>query len=333
MKRRRVPLVLLSVKQNRVFSQWTNITIVKQWRGKDGIKSWSWDSVYNQLIIFSAEFNIVQIRTFFTVATRLFRKAMCSYTTKQRNCRFLVLRTNLKHVSVGIAFSKIIKTRVFVGWKVNTYFVWTYWTIHISNFISYWFFGLLRNIDPQVKLQEKRFSSFFKEKNALLTHGLALRTLIVAFVEKLKSLLLQAKYTRTLCIRTIQNPNKFISLVVKSFIWLAGPLQGITLVIARIAESKAFDLCYFFGFDWHFIQKCSIDKCSNWSIHSISISFCLVNVFQLITFLRQTVALAGEISLLEIFPQTCCRLIKGTLIYLFGFLRQNVHIWEDEFFV
>ena len=65
------------------------------------------------------------------------------------------------------------------------------------------------------KLQDKRNCSFFKGNIAHMTRARALRTLIVASAERLKSLSVHAKYTRTHCIRTIHVPNRFKNANVK----------------------------------------------------------------------------------------------------------------------
>ena len=74
---------------------------------------------------------------FFKIATPLSGKAMCSITVKQHNCWFLVLKTNIQNVSAGFALFTIVETSHFIGWNVNTLFVSTCWTVHISDSISY----------------------------------------------------------------------------------------------------------------------------------------------------------------------------------------------------
>ena len=49
----------------------------------------------------------------------------------------------------------------------------------------------------------------FKENIAHLKHGPALKTLMVASVERLKSLFVHAKYTQARCFRTMHVPIKF----------------------------------------------------------------------------------------------------------------------------
>ena len=55
---------------------------------------------------------------------------------------------------------------------------------------------------------------FFKSNIAHLTHGRALRTLIIASAERLKSLFVQAKFTQTLCIWTIHVSNDYNSAII-----------------------------------------------------------------------------------------------------------------------
>ena len=70
---------------------------------------------------------------FFVVATRLSCKTMCAVTAKQHNCRFLFLKRNIQNVAASFALFTVVKTSRFIGWKVNTLFVSTRGTIHISN--------------------------------------------------------------------------------------------------------------------------------------------------------------------------------------------------------
>ena len=74
---------------------------------------------------------------FFVVATRLSCKKMCTVTAKQQNCRFLVLKRNIQNVIAGFALFTVVETSHFIGWNVNTFFVFTCWTIHISNSLLY----------------------------------------------------------------------------------------------------------------------------------------------------------------------------------------------------
>ena len=65
-------------------------------------------------------------RWFFVVTTRVNNE-----TTKQRNCRFLLLKRNIQNVTAGIALFTVVETSRFIGWNVNT--LWTCWTVHISD--------------------------------------------------------------------------------------------------------------------------------------------------------------------------------------------------------
>ena len=69
----------------------------------------------------------------FVVLTSLSCKTMCTVTTKQHNCRFLVLKRNIQNVAAGFALFTVVKT----SRNVNTLFVSTCWTIHISDSLSY----------------------------------------------------------------------------------------------------------------------------------------------------------------------------------------------------
>ena len=74
---------------------------------------------------------------FFVVATRLFCKTLCTVTAKQHNCRFLVLKRNIQTVAAGFELFTVAKTSHFTGRNVNTLFISTCWTIHISDSLSY----------------------------------------------------------------------------------------------------------------------------------------------------------------------------------------------------
>ena len=126
--------------------------------------------------------------SFFIVATHLFCKAMCTITTKQHKFWFLFLKRDIKHVRAGFTLFTVVKTRISTGLKVNTLFVGKFWTKCISINISNWFFCLFKFINPIAKLQQKRSCLFLKGNIAHLTHRHTLQTMIVASVERLKSL-------------------------------------------------------------------------------------------------------------------------------------------------
>ena len=87
-------------------------------------------------------------------------------------------------------------------------------TIHISNDILNWFWILFKNINPLTKRKEKRVYWIFKTNIAHFTHKRALRTFIIASAHRFKSLFVQAKFTRTLCIWTIRVSNERNSAIV-----------------------------------------------------------------------------------------------------------------------
>ena len=61
--------------------------------------------------------------------------------------------------------------------------------------------------------QEKRICLFFKDNIGHLTHVFALRTLIVAYAEGLKSPSLHEIYIETHCIQTVHVPIKFYNAI------------------------------------------------------------------------------------------------------------------------
>ena len=69
----------------------------------------------------------------FVVATRLSCKTMCTVTAKQHNCRLLVLKRNIQNVAASFALFTVVETSRFIGWNVNTRFISTRWTTHISD--------------------------------------------------------------------------------------------------------------------------------------------------------------------------------------------------------
>ena len=81
-------------------------------------------------------------------------------------------------------------------------------TIHISNDILNWFWSLFKNVNPLTKRYEKGICLIFKRNIPHLAHRCALRKLIIASAERLKSLFVQAKFTQTLCVWTIHVPNE-----------------------------------------------------------------------------------------------------------------------------
>ena len=67
---------------------------------------------------------------------------------------------------------------------------------------------------PREQTTKKGICLIFKRNIAHLAHRRALRTLIVATAERLKSLFVQAKFTRTLCLWIIHVPNESNSAIV-----------------------------------------------------------------------------------------------------------------------
>ena len=76
-------------------------------------------------------------------------------------------------------------------------------TIHISNNFLNRLCSLFKNVHSLTKRREKGVCLFFKRNIPHLTHRPTLRTLIIASAKRLKSLFVQTKFTKTLCIWTI----------------------------------------------------------------------------------------------------------------------------------
>ena len=87
-------------------------------------------------------------------------------------------------------------------------------TIDIPSNILNWFWTLFKNVNPLPKRTAKGTCLIFKRYIAHLAHRRSLRTLIIVSARRLKSLFLHEKFTRTLCIRTIQVPNEISSAIV-----------------------------------------------------------------------------------------------------------------------
>ena len=88
-------------------------------------------------------------------------------------------------------------------------------TIDISNNMLNCFGTLFTNVNPCTKRQEKAICLIFKRNIPHLAHRRTLRTLIITSAERLKSLLVQALFTQTLCIWTIHVSNRNNSAFVK----------------------------------------------------------------------------------------------------------------------
>ena len=87
-------------------------------------------------------------------------------------------------------------------------------TVHISKNILNWFWSVFKNVNPLTKRQEKGICLIFKIFIAHLTHRRALRALVIASSERLKSLFSHAKFTRPLRIWTIHVFNENNSAIV-----------------------------------------------------------------------------------------------------------------------
>ena len=98
-----------------------------------------------------------------------------------------------------------ITTKIFAFLSVGTILAET---IDISKNILNWFWALFKNVRPLNKRQEKGICLIFKMKIGHLAHRPTLRALIIASAQRLKSLFLQAKFTRTFCIWTIHVSNE-----------------------------------------------------------------------------------------------------------------------------
>ena len=106
-------------KRIRLFHYWTHINLF-WFRFR---RAWLW----------LAEKLLQNWRWLFVIATGLSWKTMRSITAKQHNCRFLDLKRNIQNVAAGFALFTFVETSRFVGWKINTLFVSTCGTKHISN--------------------------------------------------------------------------------------------------------------------------------------------------------------------------------------------------------
>ena len=77
-----------------------------------------------------------------------------------------------------------------------------------------WLWTLFKNVHTLTNRQEKGICLFLKKYIAHLAHRRALRTLIIASAQRLKSIFVQAKFTGTHCIWTIHDSNAYNSAVV-----------------------------------------------------------------------------------------------------------------------
>ena len=119
------PKSIANRKWIRLFHIWTHFNLfwfrlgcAWLWLAEKFLQKWKWFS-------------------FFVVATRFSCKTLCTATAKQHNCRILVLKKNIQNVAAGFALFTVVETSRFIGWKVNTLFISTWWTIHISDSLLY----------------------------------------------------------------------------------------------------------------------------------------------------------------------------------------------------
>ena len=85
-------------------------------------------------------------------------------------------------------------------------------TIHISNNILNWFWTLFKNVNSWPS--DKKYCLITKRNITHLTQRRALRALIITSAERLKSLFVKAKFTRTFCIWAIHVPNENNSAII-----------------------------------------------------------------------------------------------------------------------
>ena len=141
------------------------------------------------------------------VTTRFSCKASCTITTKQHHCRFLVLKRNFRHERAGCALYTTVETGNFWWLKGKHTFRLGMWdNTNLQQHLQL-IFCLFKN-EHVLTNQKKRICLFFQGNIAQLKHCFAIKTLLVASAEWLKSLFVHAMYFRTHCIRTNPCPNK-----------------------------------------------------------------------------------------------------------------------------
>ena len=100
---------------NNFYFLWFRFGCVWIWLEKKILQIWGW--------------------FFFCVfATRLPCKTMCTVTAKLHKCKFFVLERIIQNVA---ALFTVVETSRLIGWNLNTLFISTCWTIHISNSLLY----------------------------------------------------------------------------------------------------------------------------------------------------------------------------------------------------
>ena len=69
-----------------------------------------WVLVWMCLLVIGRETSSKKEVVFFVVATQFFCKAMCTITTKQHYCRFLIPKRIIQRVRAGFALSTVVET-------------------------------------------------------------------------------------------------------------------------------------------------------------------------------------------------------------------------------
>ena len=102
----------------------------------------------------------------FVVTTHLLDKTICTITTNQHNCWFLVSRRNFRTVAACLGLKTfmtafIILFFLFPSMAKNTFSAWAISsrTREVSSYKLNWFFRLFKNIYPITKLGKK--TNFF----------------------------------------------------------------------------------------------------------------------------------------------------------------------------
>ena len=127
-------------------------------------------------------------------------KELCEQTTRLHNCHNNKWISELLHKHQWICIS--------LCWD-NTHRDNTYLQRHFELILD-----SLQKCKPQDQTTRKGICLIFKKNIAHLTRRRTLRALIIVSAERLKTLFVQAKFTRTLCIWTIHVPNENDSAIV-----------------------------------------------------------------------------------------------------------------------
>ena len=147
------------------------------------------------------------------VMTSLSDKTICAIALKQQIFGFLVHKRKIQHVAARFALPTFVTTFIYLFQckHVDTVLLKMIpsRTIDISNSILNWFLSLFKSINHCATLPEKRSRLFFRGNVEHVTRGPALRKLIIVSAERLKSLFVYEKCTRTHWNRTLNVPIKF----------------------------------------------------------------------------------------------------------------------------